>query len=196
MNLKQALVLSGFVVVLATTSKIVLAEEATVAPVDPALITSSQSSISQKETDLQWAWGEVINLDSQTQVLTLGYLDYETDQEKEMILMVDEKTTFENIKDFSELKLKDTLSVDYLVTADNKNVAQNISFEKPEVSVADLAGVVASDLAQPTGQLETSVDTSSTDNEVSMPGELTPTLAESVPASTLEPVSDVQGQAQ
>ncbi|MCX5669652.1 MAG: hypothetical protein NTX89_06060 [Candidatus Omnitrophica bacterium] len=181
MNLKKVVVLSGFVIVLiSTTGRIAFAEDAAVAPIDQAVITSDQQS-TQKETDMQWAWGEVTNLDHQANTVTLKYLDYETDQEKDLVLVVDEKTTFENIKDFNELKLKDTLSIDYMVGANNKNIAKNISFEKPDVSSP------VPDLAQPTAQSEIPVDASIAANEV---------LAPPAPAAPQEPVPAVQDQAQ
>jgi len=195
MNLKKIVVLSGLTIVMMVTAQIILAEEAAVAPTDPAAITSNQETVSQKESDMQWAWGEVTNLDNQAKTITLKYLDYETDQEKELVLVVDEKTTFENIKDFNELKLKDTLSIDYLVGVDNKNIAKNISFEKPDASsstpaaensesvtspsgtgqpaveAAEPAAVPseapAPDLAQPTAQSETPIDSSIAVNEES-----------------------------
>jgi len=87
----------------------------------------------QNENNAQWAWGEVTNLDSQAKTLTLKYLDYETDQEKELLLAVDEKTTYENIKSFDEIKVKDTLSIDYAATpVGDKYIAKNISLENPD----------------------------------------------------------------
>jgi len=132
MDWKKMVVLSGLAIAMIAAPQIVLAQDPSVQPAEPPLITSAQESAGPKEGDLQWAWGEVTNLDAQAQTLTLKYLDYETDQEKDLVLEVDEKTTFENIKDFSELKLKDTLSIDYLIGADSKNIATNISLEKPD----------------------------------------------------------------
>ncbi len=128
MDLRKNLILSGLAIVVLATTQIALAQE----PAQPPLITSSQESAAPKEGDLQWAWGELVNLDNQAQTITLKYLDYETDQEKELVLVIDGKTVFENIKDFNELKAKDTLSIDYLVGSDNQNIAKNISLEKTE----------------------------------------------------------------
>jgi hypothetical protein len=130
MNFKKAVILTGFAILMMVTAQIVLAEEVAGAPADSGVVVSTQQP--NLQNDMQWAWGEVTNLDNQAKTITLKYLDYETDQEKDLVLGVDEKTTFENIKDFSELKIKDTLSVDYAIGADNKNLAKNISFEKPE----------------------------------------------------------------
>ena len=195
MNLKQTVILSGFaIVMIAATSRIAFAEETTVAPIDQTVVTTNQQPALGKETDMQWAWGEVTNLDNQAKTINLKCLDYETDQEKELVLVVDEKTTFENIKDFNELKLKDTLSIDYIVGVDNKNIAKNISFEKPDVSsVPALSETTAPavDLAQPTApQSEIPVDPSIVVNEAPVPVE-----SASTPAAP-ESVGAVQNQAQ
>ncbi|MDD5692134.1 MAG: hypothetical protein PHP10_03035 [Candidatus Omnitrophica bacterium] len=89
----------------------------------------------QNENNAQWAWGEVTNLDGQAKTLTLKYLDYETDQEKELILAVDENTTYDNIKNFDEIKVKDALSVDYAAGPGDKYIAKNISLETPDTTV-------------------------------------------------------------
>jgi hypothetical protein len=136
MSLKKMVILSGFAIGILATTQIVLAQEAAVAPIDSQAVTSDQEVPSPKDNDMQWAWGEVTHLDGQAKTINLKYLDYETDQEKELVLVVDEKTTFENIKDFNELKLNDTLSIDYVLGADNQNIAKNISFERPEASSA------------------------------------------------------------
>ena len=210
MNLKKTIVLSGFAIVMLVATQIVFAEDAAVTPTDPTIITSNQPSTSvQKETDMQWAWGEVTNLDSQANTVTLKYLDYETDQEKELVLTVDEKTTFENIKGFSDLKLKDTLSIDYLAGADNKNIAKNISFEKPSdsspVSVSPETAVAPS-LASPTIPAEAPVDASLPASETlapampAAPAELVPTSQPVEPTTSvpIEPETTpvVQNQAQ
>jgi len=85
------------------------------------------------ETETQWIWGEVVSADSASKSITIKYLDYETDQEKDMAISVDEKTTYENIKSIDEVKPKDTLSIDYIVGADGKNIATNVSLEKPDL---------------------------------------------------------------
>ncbi len=83
------------------------------------------------EPETQWVWGEVVNVDAQNKTISVKYLDYESDQEKEMTVGADDKTTFENAASLDELKAKDTVSIDY-ITQDGKNIAKNISVEKPE----------------------------------------------------------------
>lgn len=90
------------------------------------------SQEAQNNPDTQWVWGEVSILDTQNKAILVKYFDYETDQEKEININIDDKTTYENIKSMNELKPKDTVSIDYIVSADGKNIAKNISIEKPE----------------------------------------------------------------
>ncbi len=84
------------------------------------------------EPDMQWLWGEVKSVDAASKELTVNYLDYESDNEKEVEIYTDDKTNFENIKSLTDIKLKDTVSVDYVLTPDNKYLARLISVEKPE----------------------------------------------------------------
>ncbi len=86
------------------------------------------------ESDILWLWGEVSSIDSQNKSLLVKYFDYETDQEKEMTVAVDNKTILDNMKSFDEIKPQDTVSIDYIVSPDGKNVAKNISIEKPEIA--------------------------------------------------------------
>ncbi|KPK98875.1 MAG: hypothetical protein AMJ95_02000 [Omnitrophica WOR_2 bacterium SM23_72] len=82
--------------------------------------------------NIQWVWGDVVNVDTQNKTLTVKYLDYETDQDNEISIGIDDQTTFENIMSLDEIKIGDVVSVDYSVDVLGKNVAKNISVEKPE----------------------------------------------------------------
>jgi len=97
------------------------------------------ASAVQSEPEILWVWGEVTAVDAMNKALTLKYLDYETDQEKDINISVDDKTTYESVKSLDEIKIKNTLSVDY-TAKDGINIAKNISLEKGETAVggADL----------------------------------------------------------
>ncbi|MEW6102039.1 MAG: hypothetical protein AB1481_07105 [Candidatus Omnitrophota bacterium] len=86
----------------------------------------------QAQAETQWVWGSIISVDTQKNEILIKYLDYETDEEKELVVAVDEKTTLENVKSLSEIVAADTASIDYITTVDGKNLAQNISVEKPQ----------------------------------------------------------------
>ncbi|MBI4706612.1 MAG: hypothetical protein HY761_01625 [Candidatus Omnitrophica bacterium] len=97
---------------------------------------TAQPVQAQEEPEVQWVWGEVVSVDPQNKIFSVKYLDYETDEEKEIAVNVDEKTIYENVKAIGEIKTKDAVSIDYIVTPEGRNVARNISLEKPEVPPA------------------------------------------------------------
>ena len=124
---------------------LVLSEDQT-EPNPPAAAAPQENT----DSNTQWVWGEVTAVDSPGKTLTLKYLDYETDQEKELLLVVDESTSYENIKSLEDIQPKDNLSVDYTLK-DGKNVAKSISLEKPESSPAENSAVVAPPAETTTG---------------------------------------------
>jgi hypothetical protein len=91
---------------------------------------ASEQTIANSEP--QWLWGEVEAVNAQAKTVQVKYLDYDTDIEKELLITVDEKTKFENAKGLEEIKAQDTVSVDYLVGSDGKNLALAVSVEKLE----------------------------------------------------------------
>lgn len=105
--------------------------EAPAQATSPVIVTAPEAE-AQSEPDIQWLWGEVVSADAPANAMTVKYLDYENDQEREMLITVEAKTTFENVKSLAEVKPKDTVSVDYIISSDAKNTAKNISVEKIE----------------------------------------------------------------
>jgi len=101
---------------------------------EQANVASAAPAVPAANPEFQWVWGEVSSVDPNKSEFVVKYLDYETDQEKEMTISVDDKTTYENAKAFADIKPKSTLSIDYVVGLDNKNIAKNISIEEVEVS--------------------------------------------------------------
>lgn len=95
-------------------------------------VVQSEQGVASSETETQWVWGEIISVDTQNRAILLKFLDYDTDTEKEISINVDDKTTYENVTSIDQIKPRDAVSVDYIVAADGKNVAENISVEKPE----------------------------------------------------------------
>jgi len=85
-----------------------------------------------KDLDIQWVWGEVLNIDTVNKIIIVKYLDYEDNQEKEVSIGVDLNTAYENIKSLEEIKQQDFLNIDYVVNSDGKNVAKNIGLDKLE----------------------------------------------------------------
>ncbi len=93
---------------------------------------NAPASDSQAESDTQWLWGEVVSIDAPKNMLLVKYLDYDTEQEKEMVISVNDKTAYENVKSVIEIKLHDAVSIDYVLGAGGMNLARKISIEKPE----------------------------------------------------------------
>jgi hypothetical protein len=140
---RKSVILAGIAILTFLAAQNIFAEDTGENIPDSVVIAASQKSVAQNGTDLQWVWGEIVNLEEHDRTITLEYLDYEVDQEKKIVLSVDQDTVFENVKGFTDLKPKDTLSVDYLAGPDNVNIAKNISLDKPE----DLAAVSPSGAA-------------------------------------------------
>jgi len=82
------------------------------------------------ESQMQWAWGEVVSVDPANGALVLRYLDYEAGQDKELNVSVDGKTGYENVSKLEEIKPDQTISIDYYVSPEGKNIASNINLEK------------------------------------------------------------------
>jgi hypothetical protein len=85
-----------------------------------------------QSADTQWVWGEVIAVDAAKNEFMVKYLDYETDQEKELTLSVDGKTAFENVRSLAEMKAQSQAGIDYIVSSEGKNIARNVSVENME----------------------------------------------------------------
>lgn len=186
MDFKKNVILTGLIFLSLVIIPAVFAEEsAATAPAAPV----DQQATPKNENDIQWAWGEVTNLDAQAKTLTLKYLDYETDQEKELILTTDEKTVFENIKSFDEIKINDTLSIDYTAGTDGKNVAKNISLEKKDVLPS--ATVQTAETAQPA---EVTAPVQKQAIEPVAPAVATETPAVQPPAAPAPVAQDTQAQ--
>jgi hypothetical protein len=94
----------------------------------------AQPPVPQDESEMQWVWGDVVSADAANKTIVVKCLDYETDQEKEMTINADDKTVYDNVKSLDEIKPKDTLSIDYIISADNRNIARNVSKEAAEVA--------------------------------------------------------------
>ncbi|MDD5669603.1 MAG: hypothetical protein PHE58_06210 [Candidatus Omnitrophica bacterium] len=94
--------------------------------------TSSAPAPADNSEDVQWLWGEVVAVNASNKEIRVKYVDYETDTEKEVSMFVDDKTTYENIKSLDEIKPQDGVTIDYLVNAEGKNIAQTVSLEKTE----------------------------------------------------------------
>ena len=99
-------------------------------PATPATPTAPADETSEPEDS--WLWGDVVSVDKDAGKITLKYIDYETDSEKEVSVYASPETTYENVTGLAEIKTADTVSVDYTTAADGKMMARHISVEKLE----------------------------------------------------------------
>lgn len=89
------------------------------------------AAASPEEENISWVWGEVKSVDPALSTATVIYMDYQTDEEKDLVLEVNAQTKFEGVEDLGALKVGDTAGIDYTII-DGKNIAKNISVEKIE----------------------------------------------------------------
>ena len=104
-----------------------------------------------KDSDVQWVLGEVVSVDPKDNLINVKYLDFEDSIEKDMSVGIGLGTTYENIKSLDEIKPQDSLSIDYTVTSDGKNLAKNISLDKAREAQATGEVKIAGE-AQATGE--------------------------------------------
>ena len=120
--------IAGVLIVLTLAGAgLALGEDQIAEPQAPLTVAPQENN----DANTQWVWGEVAGVDVAGKTITLKYLDYETDQEKEIVLTADDSTTFDNVKSLGEIQVKDNLSVDY-ASKDGKNTAKSVSLEKTE----------------------------------------------------------------
>lgn len=133
MKTRTALVLGmAFSLILISAGLIFSQEAATEPPAEPVTVEGTAIPEAQDAPDIQWLWGEAVSVSTENKEILVKYLDYETDQEKEISISVDEDTAYENIDSIEGIKPQDNLSVDYIASSEGKNIAKNISLDKPE----------------------------------------------------------------
>ena len=78
----------------------------------------------------QWVLGDVIAIDLEKNQLKLGYVDYNTDEAKEIAIGVDVNTNYENVNSLADIKINDVVAVDYETTPEGEAMASNINVER------------------------------------------------------------------
>jgi hypothetical protein len=121
------------------------AQEQPIAPSENPEATTPPAASS----DIQWLWGEVVSADFQKNELLIKYVDYDTDTERNVTITVSDKTTYENVKSLLEVKPQDMVSIDYTIDSQGRNIARNVSVEKPEPGEAQAENSSAAEMKQP-----------------------------------------------
>jgi hypothetical protein len=113
--------------------------------------TAEETAVSIAENyEVDWIWGDVLSKTANS--VTIQYLDYEDDIEKQLTLTVDEATAYENVASLAEIAVGDTLSIDYAMQANGDGLAKLISKEiMTDTGVEDVQidTAVEDDLAEP-----------------------------------------------
>ena len=112
-----------------------VAPEVTSAPVvanaEKAQAIAVPASALEKKTE--WVWGEVVSVDPARKQIVIKHLDYESYEEVQTTLIINEKTLFENVTDLTGIKAGDHITVDYNIDGKN-NVADLVVVEKGEAA--------------------------------------------------------------
>lgn len=113
------------------------AQEAPTASAEPAKAVEAQKSPETKPTaeelkEIKWVWGEVASVDAANNKIIIKYLNYDTDAEETLTVLVDAATRFENAEGINAVKAGDNIGVDYSLSASAEAVAKSIALEKAE----------------------------------------------------------------
>ncbi len=140
-----AMLLIGFIIgIFSLTSGLGQYEQPSSTAVNPdaaPVETMPAETAPSGEPETQWLWGEVASVDAAAGKITVKYLDYDTDTEKQMEIISDAKTTFDNVKGLDEIKPQDTVSIDYAAGPIGAIIAKHISVEKIEIDNSSTQGL-------------------------------------------------------
>jgi hypothetical protein len=96
----------------------------------------AQTTLISEEPGIQWQWGEVVSVKPGDRLITVRYIDPESDKAMTMVLSVDDKTKFENAVSIDDIKPENSISFTYVVAAAGQNIAKSVNLEKiEEISV-------------------------------------------------------------
>ncbi len=92
----------------------------------------ARTTLISEEPGIQWQWGEVVSVKPGDRLITVRYIDPESDKAMTMVLSVDEKTKFENAGSIDEIKPENSISFTYIAAASGQNIAKSVNLEKIE----------------------------------------------------------------
>ena len=82
--------------------------------------------------DPQWVLGDVIDLDTETNQLILGSINYDTYKDRIVVIKIDAAVEYENIDSLADIKAGDVISVEYIIDLEGEAVALKISAQDTE----------------------------------------------------------------
>ena len=69
-----------------------------------------------EEKSMEWIWGEVVSVTPAAKEIVIKHLDYDTYEETQTSLTVNDKTSFENTAGLAEIKPREHITADTLKT--------------------------------------------------------------------------------
>ena len=100
----------------------------------PPAVPVEETSLAAAE-NVQWVWGEVIEVDKAASKIKVRYLDYESDAEKEEFFIIDKDTQLENLNSIADINITDSVGIDYTLDKDGQRTVKSISVEKASPSL-------------------------------------------------------------
>jgi hypothetical protein len=98
---------------------------------EPSKATEAKPA-AEESKDIKWVWGEVTSVDAANNKIAVKYLNYDTDVEETLNIVIDSSTRFENAEGINAIKVGDNVGVDYLLNAKGEAMAKSIALEKAE----------------------------------------------------------------
>ncbi len=103
---------------------------------------AKESEAAQEVDSTEWVWGEVVSTDANKKEVVIKHLNYDTYEEVQTTITLNDKTLLENAADLSAISSGDHVTVDYKVQ-DGANVAGLIVVEKKEAATENTTETAA-----------------------------------------------------
>ena len=100
---------------------------------EDVIVSQGVESYLEEIEDVQWLWGEIIEVSATDKTIMVRFLDYEADAEKDAVFSLNEESKFENVASINDVKPRDSAGVDYCVDESGKFIIKSISIEKLDI---------------------------------------------------------------
>ena len=128
------------VMILALVPALAFSQGTMVSSEDP-MIHSQETMIEEEPGEEfvteDWLLGDVVTVDAQNSRLIVSYIDEKTEEEKEISLLVDSGTQYENVDSLDEIEAGSVVAIDYILQPGGDAVALNIRIEEPEPKMTE-----------------------------------------------------------
>lgn len=101
--------------------------------ISAALLPPSLSFAAGDVENTEYAYGTVVSIDLQTNIVVIKEQNYDTDTESDVTYYLSPDTAFENIKSLNEIVAGNDVDISYLAGEGGKKTVKFISVYKPEL---------------------------------------------------------------